>query len=63
MRIDTCVDLTSAWKCATVLGKILFVPLIAVAFAVVCIASMYTTLVVEFGCWAGFLIVDESKED
>jgi hypothetical protein len=63
MRIETHVDLHSAWNCATVLGKIFFVPLIAVAFIAVLIISIYTSVVAEFGSWAGFFIFDDESEE
>lgn len=64
MRIDTHVDLDSAWDCCTLLGKIFFFPLLVVAFVIIFITSVYVTAIVEFGHWAGFLVFDdEPKED
>lgn len=62
MRIETHVDLDSAWDCATVLGKIFFVPLIAIAFLAVLIISLYTSAVAAFGSWAGFFVFDDEPE-
>lgn len=63
MRIETHVDLDSAWDCATVLGKMFFVPLIGIAFIVVLIISLYTAAVTEFGAWAGFFVFDDEPEE
>lgn len=63
MRIETHVDLDSAWKCATTLGKIFFVPLIGIAFAAVFVISIYTAAVAEFGEWAGFFVFDNESEE